>query len=156
MNINLTLIGQMIVFALFVMFCMKSIWPLIIAAMQERAEKIADGLEAADRADKDLELAKERATHRLREAKEEAAVIIDSANKRASQIVDDAKDLAREEGDRLKVAAQAEIDQEMNRAKEHLRGQVASLAIAGAEKILEATIDEKAHKELVEKLAAGL
>lgn len=156
MNINLTLIGQMIVFALFVMFCMKYIWPLLVGAMKERAEKIADGLEAADRADKDLELAKERAGKSLREAKEQAAGIIDSANKRASQIVEEAKDQAREEGERLKAAAQAEIEQEINRAKEHLRGQVASLAIAGAEKVLEASIDENAHKDLVEKLAAGL
>jgi len=146
----------MITFALFVIFCMKMIWPLIIAAMEERAVKIADGLEAADRAGRDLELAQERATDRLHKAKEEAATIIESANKRASQIVEEAKDQAREEGDRLKVAAQAEIDQEMNRAKESLRGQVATLAIAGAEKVLEASIDESAHKNMLEKLAAGL
>jgi len=146
----------MITFALFVIFCMKMIWPLIIAAMEERAVKIADGLEAADRAGRDLELAQERATGRLHEAKEEAATIIESANKRASQIVEEAKDQAREEGDRLKLAAQAEIDQEMNRAKESLRGQVAVLAIAGAEKVLEASIDESAHKDMLEKLAAGL
>jgi len=155
-NINLTLIGQMITFALFVIFCMKMIWPLIIAAMEERAVKIADGLEAADRAGRDLELAQERAVSKLHKAKEEAATIIESANKRASQIVEEAKDQAREEGGRLKVAAQAEIDQEMNRAKESLRGQVATLAIAGAEKVLEASIDESAHKDMLEKLAAGL
>jgi F-type H+-transporting ATPase subunit b len=146
----------MIAFALFVIFCMKLVWPPIIAAMKERAEKIADGLEAADRASKDLELAQNRAVEKLHEAKEEAAVIIDAANRRASQIVEEAKDTAREEGERLKLAAQAEIEQEVNRAKELLRGQVASLAIAGAEKVLQASIDESAHKELVEKLAAGL
>lgn len=156
MNINLTLIGQMIAFALFVWFCMKYVWPPIIGAMQVRADKIADGLEAADRADKDLELAQEAATKKLREAKEEATGIIDSANKRASQIVEEAKMLAREEGDRLKLAAQSEIEQEMNRAREVLRGQVATLAITGAEKILEASIDANAHKALVEKLAASL
>ena len=156
MNINLTLIGQTIAFALFVIFCMKYVWPPIIAAMQERAKKIADGLEAADRADKSLELAQEEATAKLREAKQEAATILESAKKRASQIVDEAKDAAREEGDRIKAAAQAEIDQEMNRAKEALRAQVGGLAIAGAEQVLGATIDENAHKELVEKLAAGL
>jgi F-type H+-transporting ATPase subunit b len=155
-NINLTLIGQMITFALFVIFCMKYIWPPIVAAMQERAVKIADGLEAADRAGRDLELAQERATKRLHEAKEEASVIIEAANKRGSQIVEEAKDQAREEGNRLKTAAQAEIEQEVNRAKEQLRGQVGSLAIAGAEKVLEASIDENAHKALVEKLAASL
>jgi len=155
-NINLTLIGQMIAFALFVVFCMKYVWPPIIAAMKERAEKIADGLEAADRASKDLELAQDRAVHQMREAKEGAAAIIEAANKRASQIVEEAKDTAREEGNRLKLAAQAEIDQEINRAKEHLRGQVASLVIVGAEKVLQASIDENAHKALVEELAAGL
>ncbi|MFT7128848.1 MAG: F-type H+-transporting ATPase subunit b [Gammaproteobacteria bacterium] len=156
MNINLTLIGQMITFALFVIFCMKYIWPPIVAAMEERAVKIADGLEAADRAGRDLELAQERATKRLHEAKEEAAVIIEAANKRGSQIVEEAKDQAREEGTRLKTAAQSEIEQEVNRAKEQLRGQVGALAISGAEKVLEASIDENAHKALVEKLAASL
>lgn len=156
MNINLTLIGQMITFALFVIFCMKYIWPPIVAAMQERAVKIADGLEAADRAGRDLELAQERATKRLHEAKEEAAVIIEAANKRGSQIVEEAKDQAREEGTRLKSAAQAEIEQEVNRAKEQLRGKVGALAISGAEKVLEASIDENAHQALVEKLAASL
>lgn len=156
MNINLTLIGQMIAFVLFVWFCMKYVWPPIVGAMKARADKIADGLEAADRADKDLELAQEAATKKLHEAKQEAAGIIDAANKRANQIVEEAKNQAREEGDRLKAAAQAEIEQEVNRAKEALRGQVASLAIAGAEKVLEASIDENAHKALVEKLAASL
>lgn len=156
MNINMTLIGQLVTFVLFVMFCMKYVWPHIIAAMEERAAKIAEGLEAADRAGHDLELAQEKAVERLKEAKEEAAGIVDSANKRASQIVDEAKDAARAEGDRLKEAAQAEIDQEVNRAREQLRGQVASLALAGAEKVLAAEIDMQRHGELVDKLAAEL
>ncbi len=156
MNINLTLIGQSITFLVFVWFCKAFVWSAIRSAMEEREKKIADGLEAADRADRDLELAQEAATKKLHEAKEEASGIIDAANKRAAQIVDEAKDQAREEGDRLKAAAQAEIDQEINRAKEALRSQVSSLVIAGAEKVLESSIDEKAHKELVEKLAAGL
>lgn len=156
MNINLTLIGQSITFLVFVWFCKAFVWTAIRNAMDEREAQIADGLEAADRAGKDLELAQEKATQRLREAKGEAAGIIDAANKRASQIVEEAKDAAREEGDRLKVAAQAEIAQEANRAKEQLRSQVAVLALAGAEKVLEASIDESKHKELVEKLAAGL
>lgn len=156
MNINLTLIGQSITFLVFVWFCKAFVWTAIRSAMDEREAQIADGLEAADRAGKDLELAQEKATQRLREAKEEAASIIDAANKRASQIVEEAKDAAREEGDRLKAAAQAEIEQEANRAKEQLRSQVATLALAGAEKVLEASIDESKHKELVEKLAAGL
>ena len=109
MNINLTLIGQLVTFVLFVMFCMKYVWPLITAAMEERTEKIADGLAAADRASHDLELAKDKAVERLKEAKEQAASIIDAANRRGSQIVDEAKDQARLEGERLKEAAQAEI-----------------------------------------------
>jgi F-type H+-transporting ATPase subunit b len=155
-NINLTLFGQMIAFVLFVVFCMKYVWPHIIAAMQERAEKIADGLAAADRASHDLELAQEKAVEHLKEAKAEAAGIIDAANKRGNQIVDEAKGQAVVEADRIKVSAQAEIDQEVNRAKELLRTQVGALALAGAEKILEASIDESAHSGLVDKLAAEL
>lgn len=156
MNINLTLIGQSITFLLFVWFCKAFVWSAIRNAMDEREKQIADGLEAADRAGRDLELAQEKATQDMRKAKEEAAGIIDAANKRASQIVEEAKDTARDEGDRLKAAAQAEIEQELNRAKEALRSQVAGLALAGAEQVLEATIDAGAHKELVDKLAAGL
>ncbi len=156
MNINLTLIGQTISFAFFVLFCMKFVWPALIAIMEEREKKIADGLEAADRADKDLELAKKKATHQLREAKEEAAAIIDQANKRAGQIVDEAKDQAIVEGNRLKTAAEAQIEQEVNRAKEELRGKVAALALAGAEKVLGASIDKNANSELVNQLAAEL
>ena len=156
MNINLTLIGQSITFLFFVWFCKAFVWTAIRNAMDERENQIRDGLEAADRAGKDLELAQEKATHQLREAKEQGAGIIDAATKRANQIVDEAKDTAREEGDRLKAAAQAEIEQEVNRAKEALRSQVAGLALIGAEKVLEASIDANAHKDLVEKLAAGL
>lgn len=156
MNINLTLIGQSITFIVFIWFCMKFVWPALISIMEEREKKIADGLEAADRADKDLELAQQKATQQLREAKEQAASIVEQANKRANQIIDEAKEAARAEGDRLKAAAQAEIEQEANRAKEELRGKVAALALAGAEKVLEASIDQNAHSNLVNKLAAEL
>lgn len=156
MNINLTLIGQTISFAMFVWFCMKFVWPALLGVMQERERKIANGLEAADMADKDLELAKQKAALQLREAKEQAATIVEQANKRGVQIVEEAKDAARTEGDRLKIAAKAEIEQDANRAKEELRGKVAALALAGAEQILQATIDDKAHSELVNKLAAEL
>jgi len=155
-NINLTLIGQMIAFVCFVMFCMKYVWPPILAAMAEREKKIADGLAAADRASHDLELAKEQAVERLKEAKHEAAGIIDAANKRGIQLVEEAKASAVVEADRVKTAAKAEIEQETNRAREQLRGQVAALALAGAEKVLGASIDQKAHAELVDKLAAEL
>ncbi|MEO0435596.1 MAG: F0F1 ATP synthase subunit B [Pseudomonadota bacterium] len=156
MNINLTLIGQMLAFIAFVVFCMKYVWPPILAAMQEREHKIADGLAAADRASHDLELAQEKAVERLKEAKEEASGIVDAANRRANQIVDEAKEAAVVEADRVKTAAQAEIEQETNRAREQLRSQVAALSIAGAEKVLGASVDEAAHADIVDKLASEL
>jgi|TARA_Y100000588_G_scaffold279936_1_gene296853 F-type H+-transporting ATPase subunit b len=155
-NINLTLIGQSITFLFFIWFCHAFVWGAIRKAMEEREKQIADGLDAADRAGRDLELAQEKAAKQLGEAKAEAASIIDAANKRANQIIDEAKESARAEGDRLKAAAQAEVEQEVNRAKEALRSQVAALALAGAEKVLEASIDESVHKDMVDKLAAGL
>ena len=156
MNINLTLFGQMIAFVCFVIFCMRYVWPPIMAAMAEREKKMADGLAAADRASHDLELAQEKAIERLKDAKHEAAGIVDAANKRGVQLVEEAKQTATVEADRVKASAQAEIEQETNRAKEHLRGQVAALALAGAEKILGAEIDAKDHAGLVDKLAAEL
>jgi F-type H+-transporting ATPase subunit b len=155
-NINYTLIGQMIFFAAFVLFCMKYVWPPIMAAMQEREKKISDGLAAADRASKDLELAQHKAVEELKEAKAQAAVLIEQANKRSSQIVDEAKDTARQEGDRLLVAAKAEIEQEKNRVKEELRAEVSAVAIAGAEKILGAEIDAGKHAKLLDQLASEI
>lgn len=156
MNINLTLIGQMLAFVAFVVFCMKFVWPPIMAALQERERKIAEGLAAADQASHDRELAREEAVQRLRKAKEEAAGIIDAANRRAGQIVEEAKDAATVEADRIKAAARAEIEQETNRAREQLRGQVATLALAGAERVLGASVDAQAHADIVDKLAAEL
>ncbi|KZX74939.1 F0F1 ATP synthase subunit B, partial [Alcanivorax sp. HI0011] len=109
MNMNATLIGQAIWFALFVFFCMKFVWPPISRALDERKQKIAEGLSAADRAERDLELAQEKATANLKEAKEKAAEIIDQANRRANQIVEEAKDAARTEGERLVAKAHSEI-----------------------------------------------
>lgn len=156
MNINATIIGQVISFLLFVFFCMKFVWPPIIGIMAEREKRIAEGLENADKAGRDLELAKEEATKKLRTAKEEAAAIIDQANKRAGQMIEEAKEQAREEGDRLKLAAQAEIDREKNRAKEELRKQVAALVLVGAERVLEVSIDASRHATMLDKLAAEL
>ncbi len=156
MNINLTLFGQSFSFAVFVLFCMKFVWPAITNAMAERAKKIEEGLAAADRANTDLELAKEKVAQDLKEAKAQAASIIEAANKRANQIVEEAKDTARKEGDRLKIAAQADIEQEVNRAKEDLRKQVSLLALAGAEKILGSTIDAQKNDQLVNNLVAEL
>ncbi|GLS28225.1 F0F1 ATP synthase subunit B [Marinibactrum halimedae] len=156
MNINLTLIGQSITFFVFVAFCWKYVWPALISVMEEREQKIAAGLEAAERADKDLELAQKKATEQLREAKEQAAAIVEQANKRATQLIDEAKEQAVAEADRVKAAAEAEVEQMTNRAKEELRGKVAALALAGASQVLQANIDEAANAELVNKLAAEL
>lgn len=124
--------------------------------MAERQQKIADGLAAAERADRDLELAQARSTEAMREAKKEAASILEATNKRAAQIIDEAKDQARAEAARILTAAQSEVDQQVKRAKETLRGQVAYLALAGAEKVLEASVDEATHKAMIDKLAANL
>ena len=156
MNINYTLIGQMIFFAAFVLFCMKYVWPPLVSALSEREKKISDGLAAADRASKDLELAQKKAMDELREAKAQAAELIEQANKRSNQIVDEAKELASQEGGRLIAAAKAEIEQEKNRVKEELRAEVAVIAIAGAEKILGSSIDANKHSELLDKLAAEI
>ncbi|HSG12046.1 MAG TPA: F0F1 ATP synthase subunit B [Gammaproteobacteria bacterium] len=156
MNFNATLIGQTITFIVFVWFCMKFVWPPIMNALAERKKKIADGLAAAERGLHEKVLAEERAREILREAKEQAGEIIHRADKRAAEIVDEAKVDARAEGDRLKTAAAAEIDQELNRVREQLRGQVVSIALAGAGKVLEREVDEATHGELLNRLAADI
>ena len=156
MSFNLTFIGQSIAFFVFWWFCQAKVWPLFANILEQRRQKIADGLEAGARGEKDLELAQAKVIEQLKEVKARAATIIDQANKRASQIVDEAKDQAREEGQRIIAGAKAEIEQEINRAKESLRGQVSAIAIAGAEKILESSIDQAANEEMLSKLAAEL
>lgn len=152
MNINLTLIGQSITFAVFVWFCMKFIWPPIVNALDARRKQIADGLAAADRGKHELELAARRATESLQEAKQKAAEIIAQAEKRAVQLIDEAKAAAKEEGDRMILAAKAEISQESHRAREALRGEIAGLVVAGAGKILRREVDAKAHADLLEAI----
>lgn len=156
MNLNATIFGQIIAFAFFVWFCMKYIWPPITGILEERQKKIADGLEAAERAQKDLSLAQQRVIKQLEETKQQAAAIIEQANKRATQLIEESKGHAREEGARLITRAKSEIEQEMFRAKEVLRAQVSAIAIAGAEKILERSIDKAANEDLLNKLAAEL
>lgn len=156
MNLNATIIGQSIAFAFFVWFCMKYVWPPIVAVLEERAKKISDGLQAAERAEKDLALAQEKSSEQMKEAKQEAAAIIEQANKRAAQIVDEAKEQARAEGQRIIAGANAEIEQEVKRAKQQLREQVAAIALAGAEKILENSVDKAANEEMLAKLANEL
>jgi F-type H+-transporting ATPase subunit b len=156
MNINATLIGQSIFFFAFIWFVMKYVWPPVIAALEERKKKIADGLAAAERGKHEKELAQQHAKEELAEAKKQAADIIAQAQKRSNEIVDEAKDAAKEEGERIKAAAQSEIELEINRAKEQLRVQVATIAVEGAEKILKAEIDAKKHERVLDELAAQI
>lgn len=156
MNITATLIGQSITFIIFVLFCMKYVWPALLGVMEAREKRIAQGLEAAERADKDLELAQQKAAHQMKEAKEQAATIVEQANKRAGQIVEEAKEQAEVDAKRIKLAAEAEVAQQVARAREQLRSQVSLLAVAGAEKILGSAVDAKAHNAMLEKLAAEL
>ena len=135
---------------------MKVVWPALLGVMEAREQKIAKGLEDAERADKDLELAKEQAGKQLREAKEQAAAIVEQANKRASQIVEEAKEQAKAEAERIKAAANADVAREVSQAREELRGKVAVLALAGAEKILGNSVDAGAHNAMLDKLAAEL
>jgi F-type H+-transporting ATPase subunit b len=153
MNINLTLFGQLLTFVVFVWFTMKYVWTPIMGALETRKKEIADGLAAAERGQHEQELAKERAKDVLHEAKTQAADIVAQAQKRGAEIVDEAKGTARTEGERILQAAQAEIEQEANRAREHLRTKVGELAISGAEKILRKEINASAHKDIVEALA---
>lgn len=156
MNINATLLGQMIAFAIFTWFCMKYVWPPMMAALAERQKKIAEGLDAASRAELDLQLAQQRATEQLREAKDQAAAIIEQANRRGLSIIEEAKEQARKEGDRVKEGARAEIEQEVMQAKEALRSQVAKLAIAGAEMILQKAVNDEVDAEMIDRLAGEL
>ena len=156
MNINLTLIGQSITFALFVWFCMKFIWPPVIGALEARRKEIADGLAAAERGQHEQELAEKRAAKHIKEAKSQASDIITQAQKRAGEMVEEAKGDARIEAERIVTGANAEIEQEINRAREHLRQEVVSLAIAGAEKVLKREVDKEAHAGTLAELATQL
>jgi len=156
MNINATLIGELIAFVVFVIFCMKFVWPPIMAAIEARQATIADGLAASDRAAKNLELAQEKATAQLKEAKSQAAGIIDAAKKRELLLIEEAAVKAEAEKAKIIASGHAEIETERNRAREELRQQVAILAVAGAEKILERSIDAAAHSDILDKLVAEL
>ncbi len=156
MTINLTMIGQMIAFVMFVLFCMRYVWPPLITVMRERQAALAEGLQKAAAAEEKLEEANSAAELELEDAKKESADLLAQARSRATQIVEDAKRQAVEEADRIKAGAQAEIDQEVNRAREQLRGRVGELAIEGAEKILEASVDEGVHRDMLNKIASQL
>jgi F-type H+-transporting ATPase subunit b len=156
MNLNATLFGQMITFALFVWFTMKFVWPHITRALAEREQKIVAGLNAAERGVRELELAKHKAADILRDSKIQAAELLDQANKRAAQIMDEAKETARTEGQRLLTLATAEINNEVMKASQQLRQQVAAIAVLGAEKILERNVDVAANEDLLEKLTTEI
>ncbi len=156
MNFNATLIGQMITFAVFVWFCLKYIWPPLMHALEERKAKIADGLAAAERGQKDLELAQARVSDNLKEAKAQAQDIINQAHKRANEMVDEAKEVAREEAEKIKAAASADIEQQINSAREHLRKEVAVIALAGTEQILKREVNEEAHSKVLDDMMAQI
>lgn len=156
MEINATLIGQFGTFLVFILFTMKFVWPHIISAIEERQNKISEGLAAAEKGAKDLEEASERAEQVMREAREQASEIISQANRRSTEMIEEAKADARREGERLVEAARGQIDQEVSRARQQLRQDVATLAAMGAGQILAREVDEKAHGELVERLSSEL
>ena len=156
MNITVTLFAQMVAFALLIWFVNKLLWGPLTAMMAERQKRIADGLAAAEKGKHEQELAEKRAKELLHTAKAQAAEIMTQAEKRAVEIVEEAKGQGRVEGERILTGARAEIDQELNRAKEALRGQVAAIAVAGAEKILSREIDAKTHGDLLNQLAARI
>lgn len=154
--INSTIIGQMIAFAIFVWFCMKFVWPPLIGAINERQRKIEEGLNAAEKAKADLASAESQVQAEFANAKAEAASIIERANKTANQMIEDAKATARLESERIIVAAQQTVDQQIAQTREQLRSQVATLAVLGAEKILEEKVDEQKHASMLAQLATKL
>ncbi|MBW4050470.1 MAG: F0F1 ATP synthase subunit B [Proteobacteria bacterium] len=156
MNINLTLIIQMIVFALLVWVTMSRIWPPLMRAVEERQRKIAQGLAAADRGEQELQQARHGAEAILREARERAGQIIDQAQHRANDILEQARVNAQQEGDRLVASARQQIGLEAARARESLRREIGEIAIAAASKLLEREIDTGTHQELISKLAAQI
>ena len=156
MSINLTLIGQMITFALLVWFTEKYVWSYLLGVLEERRTKIAEGLAAAERGQEEIKLAEKKAKGLLKEAKEQSAEIVGAAQKRANQLVEEAKDQAKREGERLLEAAKAQIEQEMLQAKESLRKEVSSLALRAAEQILKEEIDKAKHQDILSRAADQL
>lgn len=156
MDINMTLIGQTIAMIVFVWFCMKFIWPPLLGAIEERQEIIAEGLAAADKGQESLAKATAESEGIVEDARKQATSILDQAHARANEIVADGKADGVKERERQLGAAKAEIEQEANRAREELRGQVSAIAVASAEKILEREIDSKQHEDILGKLAAEL
>ena len=156
MNINLTLIGQAISFTIFVWFCMRFIWPPVINALEARKKRIADGLADADAAKTERERAEQEAQQTTGQAREEASRILAQAERRAGEIVAEARTTAKTEGERILTQAPEEIDKNTQQVREQLRGEVATLAVAGAEAVLRREVDAKAHAEALDQLAERL
>lgn len=155
-DINATLIGQLITFILLVWFTMKYVWPPITKVMHDREKKIAAGLEAAERSKRELEHAEHKVLAIIHDAKLEASQLIDQAHKRAVSIVEEAKENAREESSRILARAQDEIAREVSQVKESLRKQLAVLAVAGAERIIQRNLDASAQTSLLDEFVAEI
>ena len=156
MDINATIIGQFITFAILVWFIMKYVWPPITKAMHDRDKKIASGLDAADRSKRELEMAEHKSATIIRDARQQATQIIEQANLHSAKLVEEAKSQAKQESQRIVATAQGEIDREVTQAKEALKNQLASLAVAGAEKIIQRQLDASSHSDLLNKLVAEM
>lgn len=156
MEINATFLGQAVAFVIFVVLCMKWVWPPLMNALEKRQKEIADGLASAEKAKKSLELAQSGAADTLRQAKAEAQKIIEEAQKQRSHIIDRANEEALSEKNRIISSAYSEIEAEKNKAREELRAEVIDLAIAGAEKILDRKMDSKSDQEMVRKILEAL
>lgn len=156
MNLNATLFAQFVVFFILAGFTMKFVWPPLMKALDERAQKIASGLAAADRGKAEMADAAKRAAAELTAARDEGQKRIGDADKRAAAIIDDAKKTASEEAARIVASAKAEAEQQVTRAREELRGQVATLAVQGAEQILKREVNAAAHADLLAQLSGQL
>jgi len=153
MNFNFTLIGQLLAFILFVWFCIRYVWPPMLQILEEREKEVADGLEAASRGRKELEDANAQREIIVDEAKKEAADLVSQAGQRANQMIEDAKSQAQEEAERIKTSAKADLDQAAKKAREEIRSEVATLVVAGAEKILGSEIDQEKNAEIIEEIS---
>jgi F-type H+-transporting ATPase subunit b len=156
MNLNVTMVAQAITFFVFIFFCAKFIWPPLTNAISARQKQVADGLAAAEEGKQSLARSALKADEEIVKARSRAAELVTQAEKRVSQMIEEAQNAAREEGNREKLAAKAEIEQEVSRAREALRLQVAALAVAGAEKILRREVDAKTHADLLQAVQAEL
>jgi len=155
-GINVTLLGQMGTFLVFILFTMKFVWPPIVKALEERRERIAEGLAAAERGQKALDEADARVAERLREARQQAAQIIEQAERRGAELMAEAKQDAEAAAERIMSRGRAELAQDTNRAREALRGEVAAIALSGAQQLLEKEIDAGTHRELLDRLSSQL